>query len=148
MRIMEDENSGYYGGWHGDLLDTWRGEDELVKAIRAGLKEISPDCKWSVTKLKTRLTPHITVRLMEAPEYPIRAWNDENCQYCANDVDGCYRRGYADWFNEVLLNVENFLDSLNYDHSDPMRDYFDVGFYAHIDIGKWDKPFKLKGAKK
>lgn len=70
------------------------------------------------------------------------------CEFYASDINGRFGRGYADWFNETLLKVENFLDSLNYDHGDPMRDYFDVGFYAHIDIGKWDKPFKLKGAKK
>ena len=70
MRIRDDQ------GWHGDMSDTWRGEDELVKAIRAGLKKISPDCKWSVTRRKTTFTPIITVALMEAPEYPVSTWNN------------------------------------------------------------------------
>ena len=138
MRIGDDQ------GWHGDMSDTWRGEDELVKAIRAGLKEISPDCKWSVTRRKTTFTPIITVALMEAPEYPVSTWT--NGGYNSN-VNG-FTEDLADWFCDVLIKVDNFLDSLNYNHSDSMRDYFDVGFSVWVGIGKWDKPFKLKGAKK
>jgi len=29
----------------------------------------------------------------------------------------------------------------NHDRSDVQTDYFDVGFYAHINIGSWNKPF-------
>ena len=29
----------------------------------------------------------------------------------------------------------------NWNDSDSMTDYFDVHFYLHISIGKWDKPF-------
>jgi hypothetical protein len=29
----------------------------------------------------------------------------------------------------------------NYDNSDSMTDYFDVGHYVDLNIGKWDKPF-------
>ncbi len=32
----------------------------------------------------------------------------------------------------------------NYDNSDVQSDYFDVGFYTDINIGKWDKPYILK----
>jgi hypothetical protein len=42
-----------------------------------------------------------------------------------------------DFLNEV--NVA--LNVLNHDNSDIMTDYFDVGYYVHINIGKWDKPY-------
>ena len=29
----------------------------------------------------------------------------------------------------------------NYDNSDLMTDYFDVGWYISVNIGKWDKPY-------
>lgn len=29
----------------------------------------------------------------------------------------------------------------NYDNSDPMTDYFCVGWYSNIHIGKWNKPY-------
>lgn len=32
----------------------------------------------------------------------------------------------------------------NHDNSDIMTDYFDVGWYININIGKWDKPYQLK----
>ena len=29
----------------------------------------------------------------------------------------------------------------NHDNSEPMNDYHDVGWYAYINIGQWDRPF-------
>ena len=34
----------------------------------------------------------------------------------------------------------------NHDNSDPMTDYFDVGWYIDINVGKWDKPFRCSTA--
>lgn len=31
----------------------------------------------------------------------------------------------------------------NHDNSDIMTDYFDVGWYINIRVGKWDKPYVL-----
>lgn len=31
----------------------------------------------------------------------------------------------------------------NHDNSDPQTDYFDVGWYVNVNIGKWDKPYDL-----
>lgn len=31
----------------------------------------------------------------------------------------------------------------NHNNSDLQSDYFDVGWYTEINIGKWDKPYKL-----
>ena len=30
-----------------------------------------------------------------------------------------------------------------YDKSDAMTDYFDIAFYIWVNIGKWDKPYKV-----
>ena len=30
-----------------------------------------------------------------------------------------------------------------YDNSDAQTDYFDTAYYAHINIGSYDKPFKV-----
>ena len=35
----------------------------------------------------------------------------------------------------------------NHDRSDSQTDYFDVGWYVHVNIGKWDKPFLCTGNK-
>ena len=31
----------------------------------------------------------------------------------------------------------------NHDNSDPQTDYFDVGWYIDVNIGRWDKPYAL-----
>lgn len=50
--------------------------------------------------------------------------------------------------SEILKDIidicnGNFPDSTNqnYDNSDIMTDYFDVGWYIHIQQGAWDRPF-------
>jgi hypothetical protein len=44
---------------------------------------------------------------------------------------------------EVLKNINNVLNTDNFDESDSMTDYFHVGHYVSISIGSWDKPFTL-----
>jgi hypothetical protein len=48
--------------------------------------------------------------------------------------------------------VRRFLDEVieamnigNHDNSDSQRDYFDVGWYININIGKWNTPYILEG---
>jgi len=33
----------------------------------------------------------------------------------------------------------------NHDNSDAMTDYFDVGWYAYVNLGKWSQPYELTG---
>lgn len=60
---------------------------------------------------------------------------------------GCYGLEKNKWINpaivEVLKDVNNLVNSYNYDDSDAMIDYFDTNFYVHINIGKSGKPAKL-----
>lgn len=43
----------------------------------------------------------------------------------------------------VLLDFWAALNLNNYNNSDSMTDYFDVGHYVCLQVGKWDKPFKV-----
>ena len=55
------------------------------------------------------------------------------------------------WYHEHFTGVaKDFLTELftamnagNHDNSDIQVDYFDVGWYADVNIGKWDKPYVL-----
>lgn len=62
----------------------------------------------------------------------------------------------ADWAKEVGDNkISKFYEELiaamngkgcsvqNYDNSDSMIDYFDVGWYIDINVGRWNKPYQL-----
>lgn len=42
---------------------------------------------------------------------------------------------------EILEKIIDALNTDNYDRSDIMTDYFDVGHYIDLQFGSWDKPF-------
>ena len=42
---------------------------------------------------------------------------------------------------KVLKDALEALNDKNYNNSDVQSDYFDVGHYVDINIGKWNKPF-------
>lgn len=52
-------------------------------------------------------------------------------------IDSNYTGIARDFLNEVVaaMNVGN------HDRSDIQTDYFDVGWYVYINIGKWNKPY-------
>ena len=60
-----------------------------------------------------------------------------------------YKDHFADnpealnFLSEVIpaLNVGNF------DNSDPMTDYFHVGWYVDVNLGRYDKPYVYTGGK-
>jgi len=43
--------------------------------------------------------------------------------------------------HKLLQDAVKFSQYYNYDESDSMVDYFDVNFYLHVNIGKYDKDF-------
>ena len=51
------------------------------------------------------------------------------------------------WLNPVvfavLQDIQNFMNSYNYDDSDSMTDYFNTNFYGYVQIGRDGKPAKF-----
>lgn len=46
---------------------------------------------------------------------------------------------------DFLLELRQAANALNYDNSDLMTDYFDIGYYLDISIGTYNKPYLLLG---
>ena len=46
---------------------------------------------------------------------------------------------------EFLLKALDILHEGNHDNSDIQTDYFDVGWYVNIKVGKWNKPYNMVG---
>lgn len=68
--------------------------------------------------------------------YPLTKYIDVNHFYLPTFFGGqCLA------FLEDVLAV---MDEGNFDQSDSQTDYFNVGWYIHIAIGQWDKPYLLK----
>lgn len=42
-----------------------------------------------------------------------------------------------------LKELKAAMNEGNHDRSDLMTDYFDVGWYINIEIGRWDRPYEL-----
>lgn len=72
------------------------------------------------------------------------------------DVDGRYDdvniyhldSNYTGKELECLEELKEALNFNNHDNSDVMTDYFDVGHYVDITLGKWNKPYEYTGAPK
>ena len=50
---------------------------------------------------------------------------------------------YSGTAKEFLMQLRDIMNDGNHDRSDIQTDYFDVGWYIDIDIGKWNKPYQL-----
>ena len=54
---------------------------------------------------------------------------------------------YQDHFDgvakEFLKEVITAMNDGNHDRSDIQSDYFDVGWYVDVNIGKWNKPYEV-----
>ena len=44
---------------------------------------------------------------------------------------------------EFLLKLKDAMNVGNHNNSDITTDYFDVGWYIDINIGKWNKPYEV-----
>lgn len=55
-----------------------------------------------------------------------------------------YDKHYQGKALEFLKEVVPLMYVGNHDRSDSMTDYFDVGWYVHVNIGKWDNPYEVK----
>ena len=44
---------------------------------------------------------------------------------------------------EYLEKVKEIMYADHWDHSDIQTDYFNCSYYVNIDIGRWNKPYKL-----
>ena len=54
-----------------------------------------------------------------------------------------YHEHFTGLSKEFLAEVLNAMNDGNHDRSDAMVDYFDVGWYVDVNIGKWNKAYAL-----
>ena len=115
---------------------------EKVKQMRDKLKELFPAKKgWKFSVTREHYSK-VNCSILTAP-FDLRL--DTNKTY--EDVNQYYvKERYNDnpATKEVLLNILKVLNTDNYDNSDVQTDYFEVGHYVSLSIGKWDKPFQVK----
>jgi hypothetical protein len=50
---------------------------------------------------------------------------------------------YSGVAEKFLTKLKDVMMNGNFDHSDIQSDYFHVGWYIDINIGKWNKPYQV-----
>lgn len=54
-----------------------------------------------------------------------------------------YKNHFSGKAYNFLSEIVPAMNNGNHDNSDIQSDYFDVGWYIDVNIGKWDKPYQL-----
>jgi len=124
---------------------------DIAKLIRGQLKKEFPTCKFSVVTEYYSMGCSLHVSLMESP---FKVSKDENFnghlqlneyQFInESEVERQINNGYkiTPQLFYIMNKVVYIINSYNYNDSDPQIDYFDTNFYLHLNVGKWDKPYR------
>ena len=125
---------------------------EQKKIIAAKLKDVVPKgWKYSL-RVCNHSTLYLTIR--SAPVDILADLRDKKNIYgdpmMYNEHTEVNRHGlssyncpWSDKYREIFQKIYDVMNDGNHDNSDIMTDFFDVGYYAYIQIGTWDKPFKV-----
>jgi len=124
-------------------------DQDKKSKIAAALKPVVPK-GWKYS-LAVRHHSTIVMTITAAPFDLMRAFKasdyfDPTTATHIN-VNPYHYRNHLD--DESVADVfENIMDALNidnHDRSDIQTDYFDVGHYVDLRVGRWDKPFQVTG---
>lgn len=113
-----------------------------VNEFRLKLKEaFSARDGWKLSVTKEH-NSGICVAIMEAPlDFSVCCSNQEKKYSQLNPR--YFGEHYAEYpaLVEVVEKINSIINLGNYDKSEPMTDYFEVGWYTDVHVGKWDKFF-------
>lgn len=113
---------------------------ELKAKIAASLKTVVPaGWKYSLAVVGDKTTISMTIS-----SAPVDLINERK----HNVADGYFSinhyRPEFDYTGETLEIIKSIISVLNldnYNNSDVQSDYFDVGHYVELNVGKWNKHF-------
>lgn len=109
---------------------------EQVAGMRKQIKEKYPakdGWKFSIVRCHGS---EIQVSILQAPICMTEKDYEQVNHYYIKDH-------YQGEIAEVLNTIHDIISKGNYDNSDYMTDYFNVGWYMSISIGAWDRHFKV-----
>jgi hypothetical protein len=128
---------------------------QLAPGIRAVLKKYGVKGTISV-----RNHSSLAVTLREGPFDFIKEANRYNQERAARTGERAYTvegnfdvnvyhidSRYTGKMKQFLTELYREMMKGNHNNSDIMTDYFDVGWYTDISVGRWDKPYVCTGEK-
>ena len=131
---------------------------EDVKHIRNELKKELPQYKFSVVRDHHS---SVTISLMKGPAFKDYEYFDRynNVIKTANLSDGEHHQinqfHLEDFYGKENAEILGKIDTISrtapaknggkvwYNDSDIQTDYFDIAYYVHINVGKWNKPYEI-----
>lgn len=114
---------------------------EMKNELVAEIKKVMPK-SWKATyALQNYSTLVVTIR--KAPLDLQETFDNVSCEgeYRVNEYhvdDRCNDKEVADILNKII----KAMNGQNYNNSDVMTDYFDVGYYTELRFGDWKKDFE------
>jgi hypothetical protein len=139
--------------WSGAKVGEYKDITDIAKAVREFVKTKYPKSKFSVTTEKYSGGRSLSVTLMSAPFNPIvddKFWSvstDNKKYYSINQFYIETSEALSSEAKKVFSEIREFYNQFNYNNSDPQTDYFSVGFYETLAIGRWDKGFEQTASK-
>ena len=138
-------------GWKGKNYKIGYNTKDIAAIIRKYVKEAYPLHKFSVTFKSYSGGSTIHIALMEAPHEVFKIGYEPKDGYIQSaewytKEDSVRDRSdiqLTEQAKEIIKDVIGFIKSYHYSDCDSMIDYFNVNFHYRLDIGKWDKPFKV-----
>ncbi|MGL6229354.1 MAG: hypothetical protein ACRC3J_09135 [Culicoidibacterales bacterium] len=116
---------------------------ELKAKIATKLKTVVPkDWKYSLAVVDGKMTIQMTIASAPVDLINERKHNVADGYFTVNQ----YRPEF-DYTGDTLAVIKSILEVLNLDNhnnSDVQSDYFDVGHYVDLRVGKYEKPFTVK----
>jgi len=163
-RIKNKVTQGFYS-WYNTHIQNKKGNREMAYMNQEKKKEIA---KLLKEKLKGRDIKYtlgvkhhssIVMNINKGSVDFIKNYNDNKAEPRFNNGYEVQANGYIsvnefhieEHFTgeakEILEIANDCLNLNNFDKSDAMTDYFHVGHYVEINVGRWDKDYQLTGEK-
>lgn len=150
-------------GWKGSNYDRILSLKEIANIIRAYVKSVYPEFKFSITTHYASMCQSLDVAIVqgdcEAYKKPDEWTQEEQSEatqqifrweayhYTQEQIEKMKQTLFmTDRVKAVKEDVDRLVNSYNYDDSDGMIDYFDCNFYytGGASIGTYDKPYTVK----
>lgn len=132
-------------GWQGVRYDRDLSTKEIAARVREYGKNQWPQYKFSIRTEYFAGGSAIHLALVSGPEAAFLEGTEENEKgYITIHRNFDRIEGMTEIVKHVINDMNDFMDSYNYDDSDSMIDYFSTNFYTHVSVGKWDKPYEIK----
>lgn len=132
-------------------MSEYKSLKQIAAEVRSELRRALPDHTFSVTVKNFQWSGSITVAAMAGPQ-PLLSGGDGHEQLNSYQllreekvslngvVSPLTLEGWS-----VMRRAAQILASHHWDESEPQTDYFCCNFYMHVHVGKWDKPYQVKG---